>query len=190
MIGVLLEVMMVMMREVREDEFETDFDNDEGDNDADVGLDIEMKDEVNEGGYEYGDGDPGIINGFGGGSSEDGRFVFRAGDFEIASEEVFHGDGGDEDYDGRSGIIGRARLEDFLNRFNDDIDAGYNNDDGDEDGGEAFDSCAVDGEFVMVREPLADDDKKACYRIDETVDSVRCDGDRAGGEANDDVEKP
>lgn len=42
--------MVVVMRDVGEDEFEADFDDNDGDDEADVGFDIDMPDEINNGG--------------------------------------------------------------------------------------------------------------------------------------------
>ena len=42
MVGVLFQMMMVMMREMRENELQADFDDDNWDGDADIRFDIDV----------------------------------------------------------------------------------------------------------------------------------------------------
>lgn len=78
-VGVGLEMVVMVVREVREDEFSADFDDKEGNDKADVGLDVKMPDEINDGGDEDGDRNPGVVHGFGARSSEDGGVQLFAG---------------------------------------------------------------------------------------------------------------
>ena len=48
--GVGLEVVMVVVREVRKDKFEANLIDDEGDYDTDISFDVDLKDEVDDGG--------------------------------------------------------------------------------------------------------------------------------------------
>ena len=64
-------------------------------------------------------------------------------------EEIFHGDAGDEDYDDWDGIVWRFGFEEFFNRFDDNMNASSDDDEGNEDGGGAFDFSAMIGEAVM-----------------------------------------
>ena len=86
--------MMVMMRKMREDEFEANFDDDDRNGEADVGFDVDFNNEINDGGKEYGDGDDGVVHGFGAARDEDVGFVSFAGFFEIKREGVFCNDAG------------------------------------------------------------------------------------------------
>lgn len=107
--------------------------------------------------------------------------------FQIGSQEVFEGDGGNEDDDGGSVVIGGFGVEDFIDGFGDDVDAGDNDDDGNEDGGEALDATTVGRELVVAGEFLADDDKEARDGVDETMDGIGGDGQGTGEESDDDV---
>ena len=64
------------------------------------------------------------------------------------------------------------------------MDAGRNNDEGDEDGSDTFDFGAMCGQFFVVSEFFAEDDKNASYRIGEAMDSIRDDSYRMRQESH------
>lgn len=49
-VGVGFEVVVMVVREMREDKFEPDFDDHEGDDEADVGFKVDFGDKVEQGG--------------------------------------------------------------------------------------------------------------------------------------------
>ena len=91
-VGVGFEVMMMVMREMGEDELEADFDDDDGNDQADIGFDVDLPDEVDESGDEDGDGDPSVIHGLGAGGGENGGLFFLASAFQPPGEEIFEQD--------------------------------------------------------------------------------------------------
>ena len=76
--------------------------------------------------------------------------MFFAGFFKIMGEEVFEGDRGDEYNNSGGRIIRGFGLPDFGDGFSDNVNTGYYDDNGDGNGGEALDSVAVIGEFLMA----------------------------------------
>ena len=120
MVGVGFEMMVMMMREVREDELKADFNDNEGDDEADVGFNINLKNEVDEGG------------------GEDGKVVLG-------------GVTGDKDAKGGGGVVGGfVGVNKLLDGFDNDVDTGGDDNKSDNNSGDAFNFCAVVGEFLMV----------------------------------------
>lgn len=58
-----------------EDEFQADFNDEDGDDETDVGFEVDFSNKVKNGGEEDGNGNPGVVHGFGAGSGKDGRLV-------------------------------------------------------------------------------------------------------------------
>ena len=66
--------------------------------------------------------------------------------------------------------------------------AGDNNDEGDDDGGGAFDFDEVGGEFLAAREFFADDNQESRNRINQAVGGVGDDSERARDYSYDNIE--
>lgn len=73
-----------------------------------------------------------------------------AGGLEIACKKIFHRNRGDKNDDSRDGIIGGFGGNDFLDGFDDDMDAGYNYYNSYNDSSKLFDSGSMVGESVVT----------------------------------------
>ncbi len=60
-VRILFKMVMMMVREVRKNEFEADFDDNNSDDEADIGFDIDMPDEINNSRNQNCDADPGVV---------------------------------------------------------------------------------------------------------------------------------
>ena len=172
-----------------EDEFETDFEDDEGDGEGDVSFDVDTPSEVDDDGGEDGEGDEHIVHGLGARSGEDFGAVASAAAVEVGSKDEFGEDGADEDDDGGGGVFGCLGFggSELFDSFDDDVDAGSEDDKSDENCTEALDFGAVLFELFMTGEFFTDEDDEAGDGVDEGVSSVRSDGERASDEADDEI---
>lgn len=96
--------------------------------------------------------------------------------FEMSGQEIFGDDAGDQDDYCGGRVIYVAATDEFFDSLNDNIDAGCDNNEGDENGGDAFDFGAVFGQFLVVGEFFAEDDENTGYGIGKAVNGVRDDG--------------
>lgn len=149
------------MRQVWEDKFQTDFDNDSGDNEANIGLDIYVPDEIDNGGDEDSYADESVVHGLCARSGEDGRVMLLAGAFQIYREGVFGGEASEENDDSPNGELYLFGFGDFLDSFDDDMDTGRNNNEGNGDSGDTLDFGAFFFKFFMAGELFASDDEDA-----------------------------
>ena len=65
--------------------------------------------------------------------------------------------------------------------------ANYDDNEGDEDSGSAFNFSAVSGESMVAGEFFADNDKKTRQRVNKTVYGVGSNSERAGNEPDNDI---
>lgn len=98
--------------------------------------------------------------------------------FEISRESIFGNNASDKDDDDRERIINIFRLDDFFDRFDENINTGGNNDECNNDSSSAFDFLAALGEFFGACDFFANDDEKTGNRINQAVRGIRNDGDR------------
>lgn len=154
-----------MAREVGKDKFKTDFEDDKGDGKGDVGFNVDAPDEIGEDGEKNSDGDEHVVHSLGARGKKNFGAVGSALFFEIEGKGEFKADADDENDDGCGGVVNRFGFLEFFDCFDDNVDAGGDDDEGYDDRCDAFDFVAFLAEFLALSEFFADDN-------DETRDGV------------------
>ena len=167
-VGVGFKGMVMMAGEMRKDEFETDFEDDERDSERNVGFDVDTPCEVDDDGGEDGKGDEHIVHGFGARGGEDFGVIAGAAAGEVSGEGELGEDGADENDDRGGGILGCGGFGggEFFDSLDDDVDAGGEDDEGDENCAEAFNFGAFFLRLFVTGEFFADDDDEAGDGVD------------------------
>ena len=109
--------------------------------------------------------------------------------FEVEGESEFEADADDKNDDGGKRVVDGCGVLEFFDGFDDDVNAGGKDDEGDENGGETLNFVAATLELGEFEELFADDDEKARDGVDERVDGVGGDGKRVRQQADDEIER-
>ena len=120
-----------------------------------------MPDEIDDGGDEDSYADEGVVHGFGTRSGEDGRVMLLAGALEIYREGVFGGEASEENDDSPDGELHLLGFDDFLDSFDNDVNACRDNNEGNGDSGNTLDFGAFLLKFFVAGELFTSDDKDA-----------------------------
>lgn len=131
------------------DEVDAGFDDVEGDEDTDVGFEVEVPNHVNDGGGEDGDGKEAVVESIGAASDEGIGVDFFADFFDVEAEDEFDGDTSDEDDEGGGGVVGGFGGDEFFDRLNEGSDTGVEDDGGDDERGDVFDTTVAEGVITV-----------------------------------------
>lgn len=179
---------LVMVREFGENQAQAKLNDDGGNNETNVSFDIYLPDEVDDGRKQHGATNNTIIDGFDTASDKSVGLDFGASAAQIAAKQKF-GDDAANQYDNNwRGVFDLFGGDDLFDRFDNDMNANSNNNDGDKNCADMFDFFVRFVEFFAGAEFFACDNDNAGKSVDQPVDGVGHDGKRVRNYADDDFE--